>query len=864
MAADRIVPKIDTDTSAILTELDVFHKQIPATGRLGPVLERWRQLIDERAASLGAFAAAVKEVITARELVVVQSQWQEIYQFIDLATKSRSSEATRLRCRAAIVALWGKDCADNYGLLTQPDRQLERLRTCAAKDPYFDTFARLANIVMLRRHEHSLFDNKTRSLATKAFPLELSDLTIIRDLMTGKALYNGEHGREITMSSAAKDGTENMHVNDWLECQDGTILCRGYKLCDLRADHFEQFLLTKDQYGIIKLLPQSESESLREQRLKANNSVPHSPVATPEVATHTKRTPLSSKSTPSRQDRIYSLPHCLMSTTSKFEGAPKGRRPLGSTVDVTETSTKAQQIHSTALPVKAKVPLIGQRSPGHTLPTMIPEEDLGGLPTPASLPLTPTPSLPPSSTLGPAACAQNITKLPRHVAPTSEDHATDVTPQPMLQFDQCTIEQWNHMIEQTVTTTQHPVWKHWYPLTYASVRKQGATPDPGGLYDIEEISSAKFRRLSDTFLHETLFHTPLIIKEPFPDSEEFNSAGYAVLLASHMPNGFINVRTHECQPVATRTSDVVNMINSSHLASQHAGANLLDLEGITNAVKPGLTRVSRFRLLDCLNQRLKVGYTGDYGKKSIRSPYDISASQSFEIFGFSGAFSGAHLDVLGGTWLRNLFGVKLWIVVPQHLMTTADWAEFSRDGPSWNPRGKGRAVILQPGDVFFMPPGIRVIHAVLTLDTCLMTGGMVWDELTILPTLQGLLWVCQNQRATNEAIPYQLSSTLDELEWRITESEISSFLPCADQVSEILKVISDLRNLGCQCEGRCAATCPCYTAERRCTPLCSDHHVGSGTPCMEDPIEDDEHGDSEDDARVDEDDIDEDSEFLPE
>jgi hypothetical protein len=101
--------------------------------------------------------------------------------------------------------------------------------------------------------------------------------------MTGKVLSNGEHGREIT---TAKDDTETMHVNDWLGCRDGTILCRGYQLCDLRAEHFKQLLLTKDKHGIIKLLPQSDMESLRDQRQIANYSIPHGPIVmfkTPEV-----------------------------------------------------------------------------------------------------------------------------------------------------------------------------------------------------------------------------------------------------------------------------------------------------------------------------------------------------------------------------------------------------------------------------------------------------------------------------------------------------------------------------------------------------------------------------------------------------
>jgi hypothetical protein len=81
------------------------------------------------------------------------------------------------------------------------------------------------------------------------------------------------------------------------------------------------------------------------------------------------------------------------------------------------------------------------------------------------------------------------------------------------------------------------------------------------------------------------------------------------------------------------------------------------------------------------------------------------------------------------------------MIVPERLMTDQDWIDFSKAGSSWNPGTKSRALILSPGDVFFMPPGTRVIHAVLTLETCLMDGGMLWDDVTLLPLLQTIHWI---------------------------------------------------------------------------------------------------------------------------
>lgn len=74
-------------------------------------------------------------------------------------------------------------------------------------------------------------------------------------------------------------------------------------------------------------------------------------------------------------------------------------------------------------------------------------------------------------------------------------------------------------------------------------------------------------------------------------------------------------------------------------------------------------------MLDTLVRGVKAKYVGRIGKKTYLTLFDVGSCQSFEILGLRGAFSRAHIDALGGTWLRNLFGTKLWIIVPKQLIT---------------------------------------------------------------------------------------------------------------------------------------------------------------------------------------------------
>lgn len=302
------------------------------------------------------------------------------------------------------------------------------------------------------------------------------------------------------------------------------------------------------------------------------------------------------------------------------------------------------------------------------------------------------------------------------------------------------LQHWAEVAYSTEAQAPHPVLKQWLnPVRYASictVADSGATMFANaGKYDVLKLTWDDFKRQVS---ERKVFETPLLIEEVFADADEFSASSYAELLERTFAGMEINVRHHQSEPQALPISEAAQLIRTPSNTVLPNAPNFLDLDSWTNAINPGLTRLSRFRLLDRIVRRAKAIYSKQTGKRTFSTPFDVDNSQSFEILGLRGAFSGAHMDALGGTWLRNLFGTKLWMIVPQYLMQNEDWAAFGREEASWNPGTKSRAIILRPGDVFFMPPGARVIHAVLTLETSLMDGGMVWDDETLLPLLRTL------------------------------------------------------------------------------------------------------------------------------
>ncbi|KAG9511818.1 hypothetical protein KCV07_g9906, partial [Aureobasidium melanogenum] len=134
------------------------------------------------------------------------------------------------------------------------------------------------------------------------------------------------------------------------------------------------------------------------------------------------------------------------------------------------------------------------------------------------------------------------------------------------------------------------------------------------------------------------------------------------------------------------------------------------------------------------------------GKNSTR-PADMESCAAFMLLASELAFSTWHEDLLNNTWLQCLTGKKAW---------------FMRVNDD---EGLPAVVILEPGDWLLMPAGLRVKHAVLTLEgPSLMTGGQHLDGHCLIPQLNEINELIDNPDRTNESVPaLQLPIMLDTI-----------------------------------------------------------------------------------------------------
>lgn len=223
------------------------------------------------------------------------------------------------------------------------------------------------------------------------------------------------------------------------------------------------------------------------------------------------------------------------------------------------------------------------------------------------------------------------------------------------------------------------------------------------------------------------------------------------------------------------------------------------MDDIARVPKPDFTQLDRFGLLDRLVQYRKCDLADQHSfaqKQLTLTPFDVGSCRHFNILASRGAFSGPHRDSLGATWVQALFGTKIWWILPYSTTSSHDLDAFEEHGPSQDPQGRARALLIEKGDILLMPHEHPVIHAVLALQTALMDGGMFWDEVSLEPLLQFLIWAADNQNTTNEPLAVQLPSVIAALE-RMINLDLGIELNDREKVLALIKRFQELR---CSCK----------------------------------------------------------------
>jgi hypothetical protein len=232
------------------------------------------------------------------------------------------------------------------------------------------------------------------------------------------------------------------------------------------------------------------------------------------------------------------------------------------------------------------------------------------------------------------------------------------------------------------------------------------------------------------------FLKPVVIKERFSDVGMHTCRGFAAILRDTTRNSEIEVTSLNLE--STETIELKTFIE----LLQESGGSDLGLSAqtsrdIAKAHRPLFTLIPRYRLLECLTERTQTTCPRKQMNPVVATSEDTI---NFNVVSLPGSFAGAQVNAFGGTWIRNLQGIKLWMIIPEKEMQS-EWEAFAESGDKWLPSGRERLVVLEEDDVIFMPSGLLAVHAVHYPTTSLMQGELFWDELTLTPTLQAIDWM---------------------------------------------------------------------------------------------------------------------------
>lgn len=300
--------------------------------------------------------------------------------------------------------------------------------------------------------------------------------------------------------------------------------------------------------------------------------------------------------------------------------------------------------------------------------------------------------------------------------------------------------------------------------------------------------------------------------------------------ASSLPTATISV--HECiGPVPNNEyiDAAIKRIQEARaekkLTLEHPPIKLLNLkcgvlpESVLDPI-PDIRFQTMRLLIERVLQAISVG-SASMGKQALGlllggHPIDLQECIRFFIFATRGQWSGFHVDVVNGTWVFCLAGIKVWSFIPNP--TDSEIKEFERYGDDWVPEpGRLKHLVIRPGEMLIMPSGSKIIHCPLTLEDCLMTGGFYIDSRQVLKVTEHVKWLSRHGNCTNEPIEQQFIQAWQQLPQLVRDQP--QLFNEVDK-SALKRALKDLEiMLGCRkdCDGKRSKQCSPTHCKCKCT-----------------------------------------------
>jgi hypothetical protein len=732
--------------------------------------------------------------------------------------KRTDNAACRLRNLALLAALWSPSVIEYYGWSSAGNAQIDLMRACAFRWPRFvDHFCPRLNSILLERHCEALRDSRVRGLHE-------ASLQPLRDFNIA------------ALEMAVVDQTR---IEQWTHSNDGNVTVdnHGTLLNQLRPHHFRIYLLQQDRYGM--LVPRTAPSTLRSPpsfspwalspfatddddasnlnavNISLNPSLPDTTPSLPETTfastENTSNTSFSSAHASTPEAGQWNTPPICATVWSLGENLGAGQEgyirqahsqspPLltldPAVLNLSHNEPFWEHVH---YPPPVEQPSISEHSLSEQSPQSAGDpmsgSDQGSL-SPRQHVAVPRPALPPS-TITVSSEKTELTvcsRLVHHQGPlTVEEALHNKYRSTIMAFAERIFKE----AERADASIQRKLRAKW--LTDRTAWASFFTGDDAKHSTHEEVDVLYMT--SDEFVAAAsryeIFEKPILIKESFSDSGMHTVESLASQLIDTSPNATIDVISLDReQPRQMSIQDFLNCASPDRPRTD-CDVKALNLRNGTKAHRPLFTMLLRFRLLENLLHRAQGG---NMDKRTRHSLTDVSGSTIFNVLGTAGAFSRSQLNALSGTWVRNLHGVKLWMIMPESAMDAAEWEAFRKLGSSWVPRSGSKLLVLEQDDVLLMPPGSKVVHTVHSLTDDVMEGGMFWDDLNVIATLQAILWVKKHQIETNEVLAYELPRIINEL-GLLVRSQVDRFRVSRER-AEFLDafdgILLELKDLGCQ------------------------------------------------------------------